>query len=188
MPQQPTPECGHWEVPEQCQGSSARHQIFIGSRQQVRAVLPSMSSFGSPQQNGKLWTFKTRELLILVVISNVLGNVFLSHGMRENGTLLSVSVFDYLRPLGNPWVIIGVVILAIWMMADLALLSRADLSFVLPVTSVAYILIAILGETVLHEHISGTRWAGILLITLGVILVGFTPARTTEEHVMEDED
>jgi drug/metabolite transporter (DMT)-like permease len=66
------------------------------------------------------------------------------------------------------------------MLTDLALLSRADLSFVLPVTASAYVLVAIAGHFLLSEHISWQRWLGIVLITGGVILAEETPARTTE--------
>jgi drug/metabolite transporter (DMT)-like permease len=66
------------------------------------------------------------------------------------------------------------------MLTDLALLSRADLSFVLPVTASAYVLVAIGGHFILHDHISWARWTGIALITLGVILAEETPDRTTK--------
>jgi drug/metabolite transporter (DMT)-like permease len=79
-------------------------------------------------------------------------------------------------------VIAGVLVLMAWMISDLALLSRADLSYVLPMTSVSYMLIAIIGHWILHERISLTRWLGILVITLGVILVGETPPATTPLH------
>jgi drug/metabolite transporter (DMT)-like permease len=72
------------------------------------------------------------------------------------------------------------VILAAWMLTNLALLSRADLSFVLPVTASGYVLIAIAGRFWLGEHISPVRWLGIAAITLGVVLAEETPSLTTE--------
>ena len=69
--------------------------------------------------------------------------------------------------------------LAIWIVTDLALLSRADLSFVLPVIASSYVLIAIAGHFVLGEKISGLRWLSILIISLGVLLAETTPDRTT---------
>jgi drug/metabolite transporter (DMT)-like permease len=68
------------------------------------------------------------------------------------------------------------------MVAQLALLSRADLSFVLPITASAYILIAVFGHFFFHEHISPGQWTGIAAIFLGTVLVGCTPARTTKPH------
>ncbi len=129
-------------------------------------------------------TRKTQVLVLVVIVSNVVGNVSLSHGMGQVGSILSGSVLEYLkafaRALENPWTILGICVLIVWILTDLALLSRADLSFVLPVTASAYVLVALGGHFLLHEHISGLRWAGIVLITGGVILAEETPDRTTQ--------
>jgi drug/metabolite transporter (DMT)-like permease len=122
---------------------------------------------------------RTQLLVALVIVTNVLGNVFLSRGMHQVGRIVSFSPADYLRALGNPSAIAGILVLIVWMLSDLALLSRADLSFVLPVTASAYVLVALVGHFFLHDHISWQRWVGILLITGGVILAEETPARTT---------
>jgi drug/metabolite transporter (DMT)-like permease len=130
---------------------------------------------------------KTQILVALVVVTNVLGNVFLSLGMHQVGRIVSFSPMEYLRALANPSAVVGIVILIVWMLSDLALLSRADLSFVLPVTASAYVLVALVGHFFLHDHISWQRWLGILLITGGVILAEETPARTTTgppEHLL----
>lgn len=126
-------------------------------------------------------TVKTRLLTLYVIAANVAGNLLLSHGMRVVGSLASFEIASYLRAFGNIFVIAGVCVLASWMIANLGLLSRADLSYVLPVTSSAYVIIAILGHFVLGEHISPGRWAGILVITAGVTVVGGTAPRTTPE-------
>lgn len=121
---------------------------------------------------------RTQLLVLIAIATQVVGNVFLSHGMRRAGAILSASPLDYLRAL-NPWTIAGVCALALWMVTDLALLSRADLSFVLPVIATSYILIAIVGRFVLNERVSGMRWLGIFLISFGVLLAETTPDRTT---------
>jgi drug/metabolite transporter (DMT)-like permease len=68
-------------------------------------------------------------------------------------------------------------ILAIF--ARMAIFSVADLSFVLPVTAVGYVLAALLGHIILKEPVSGARWAGAFLIFGGAVLVGSTPKNTT---------
>jgi transporter family protein len=123
---------------------------------------------------------KTQILVLVVIVTNVLGNVSLSHGMHQVGRIVSASPLDYLRAFANPWTILGICVLVVWMLTDLALLSRADLSFVLPVTASAYVLVAIGGHFILHDRISWERWTGIGLITLGVILAEETPERTTQ--------
>jgi drug/metabolite transporter (DMT)-like permease len=65
----------------------------------------------------------------------------------------------------------------------MALLSWADLSYVLPVTSVGYVIVALIGKVLLHETITGRRWAGIALIMAGVALVsGSAPSTVPREE------
>ena len=54
----------------------------------------------------------------------------------------------------------------------MALLSWADLTYVLPATSFGYVLNAFLGHYFLGEHISAGRWIGTALIVAGMVLVG----------------
>jgi uncharacterized membrane protein len=110
-------------------------------------------------------------LALAVVLLNALGNLCLSRGMRTLGAL-------DLRIATNFWVLAGVVLLIGWLIAQLSLLSWADLSFVLPITAVSYALSALLGAVVLHEHVSLSRWGGIALIMAGVLVVSRTRART----------
>ncbi len=79
----------------------------------------------------------------------------------------------------NPVAALGVIMLILAMMARLALLSVADLTFVLPTTAVGYVLAAILGKLVLFEQVSAGRWAGTLLIFIGAVMVGSTARNTT---------
>jgi uncharacterized membrane protein len=74
--------------------------------------------------------------------------------------------------LFRPTVALGVGLLIVWTLTRMALLSWADLSYVLPVTAIGYALVAIVGRVALNEQISVKRWIGIGLITAGVALVG----------------
>lgn len=121
---------------------------------------------------------KTRLFLIVVIVSNAVGNVVLGYGMRGIGDISSYSpaalALSAVRSLGNPWVLLGTALLALFFAAHTLLLSWVDLSYVLLVTSLGYVLVAVLGAAFLGEQISMARWAGILLISAGVSLVGAT--------------
>ncbi len=119
---------------------------------------------------------KTRIFTVIVVLSNVLGNSFLSRGMRGVGEVLTLSPLPYIQALFHPWVALGVSLLVLWLLCHMALLSWADLSYVLPVTSIGYVLVALSAKVFMHEHVSPWRWAGIALIVAGVTLVGRTAA------------
>ena len=127
----------------------------------------------------KTLLLKTRIFTAIVVVTNVLGNSLLSLGMRGVGELLTLSPVPYVKALFNPLVAAGVSLLIVWLLSHMALLSWADLSYVLPVTSIAYALAAVVGRVFLHEQISLARWAGVALIVVGVALVGRTVPRTT---------
>lgn len=136
-------------------------------------------------RNSKRLRSKTLFLATVAVLANVLGNFALSLGMREFGAVVSVSVGELLRPLLNVWVAGGICLLAIWLLSQLSLLSWADLSYVLPITSASYVLTALLGAVALHEYVSTAHWIGIGLIFMGVMLVGKTAPQTTPVHPAE---
>src|SRR5580698_11422055 len=127
-------------------------------------------------------TAKTRLFAVLTILSNVAGNSFLTRGMQQLGDIGN-SPLALIGALFHPWVALGVALLILWTLTMMALLSWADLSYVLPVTAIGYVLTALSGKYLLGESISMERWAGILLITAGVILVGLTSPATTVEHL-----
>jgi len=118
---------------------------------------------------------KTWICATVVILSNVCANFFMKRGMPDHldGPL------DYILALFHPWVTLGVVLMILWMLGRMALLSWADLSYVLPVTAIGYVLVALAGKIFLHEQISARRWAGIVLIVAGVALVGGRSAPKT---------
>lgn len=114
----------------------------------------------------------------VVILSNVSGNFLLKSGMPAQLD----SPLAYITVLFRPMVALGVALLILWMGSRMALLSWADLSYVLPVTSVGYVLVALAGRVLLHEQITPQRWAGIALIMTGVALVsGRTAPQTTAQ-------
>jgi len=123
-------------------------------------------------------TKKTHLFTAIVVLSNVAGNSALTRGMQQFGDPGN-SPLGLIAPLFHPWVALGVALLIVWTLSHMALLSWADLSYVLPVTAIGYVLTAISGRFLLGEAISPMRWGGIVLITIGVTLVGYTPPTST---------
>ncbi|SRR6266851_6077419 len=121
---------------------------------------------------------RTRTVIVLLVVSNVLGNFTLSRGLHQVGRLVSFSPWPYIHAFLNPLVEVGVLLLMVWLISQLSLLSRVDLSYALPATSVSYVLTALMAEFLLHERVSTERWIGIGLIGLGVSLVARTVPRT----------
>jgi uncharacterized membrane protein len=123
--------------------------------------------------------WKTWACAAVVIASNVCGNYFLKSGMPAD----LPTPLDYITVLFRPTVTLGVLLLVLWLASRMALLSWADLSYVLPVTSIGYVLVAVAGKVLLHEQISGKRWVGIALIMAGVALVsGGTAPQTFDRQ------
>jgi len=116
-------------------------------------------------------TWKTRAFAVIVILSNALGNFSLKWGMERRAPL-TLSPLDYIRAIFSPWVMLGIGLLILWLLTRMALLSWADLSYVLPVTSLGYAASVLIGRFFLSEQITPQRWAGTLLIVGGTVLVG----------------
>jgi len=98
--------------------------------------------------------------------------------MRSTGGLALGDLRHLIPAVFSPWVGLGVLLLICFFVAYSVALSWADLTYVLPASSLAYVLVAVLGALVLHEQISPTRWTGILLISCGVGIVAGGPIAT----------
>jgi uncharacterized membrane protein len=79
-------------------------------------------------------------------------------------------------------VLLGTTLLILWLLSRMTLLGWADLSYVLPVTSIAYVFSAVLGKVFFGEQITWQRWLGTVFIVVGIIFVGLTAANTTKQE------
>jgi drug/metabolite transporter (DMT)-like permease len=116
--------------------------------------------------------------LVLVLIAGMLGgsgHVMLAKGMKTIGDLTEApaSVVGGMvgRVLTNPWVMLGVCLQAAFFFTYLTLLSRADVSKILPMTAFDYIVVALLAQLLLAEQVTPARWTGIAFIVFGVFMV-----------------
>lgn len=116
--------------------------------------------------------------LAIVVLGTSGGEVAVSHAMKQIGEVQSFALRPLLaflkRALGENWFWLGVGLLALSFFSLLALLSWEDVSFVIPATALTYVTGALAAKWLLGEHLSLSRWAGILLVTLGVALVSLS--------------
>ena len=78
-----------------------------------------------------------------------------------------------LRALQVGWMWLGVALMATAFFALLGELSIENVSFVVPVTALNYVVGALGGKLFLGERVSRERWAGVALVCVGVMLVLF---------------
>ena len=122
--------------------------------------------------------FRAFRLLTLVLILRPFGNVCLAWGMKHFPEALSANPLPYLTVMLNPYVALGIAALILSVLTRMALLSLADLSFVLPLTATGYVFSTFLGRFLLSEQVSVARWLGTALIFVGTALVGSTAHRS----------
>ncbi len=130
--------------------------------------------------------YKNRLFIVVVVVSNTIGNLLLAIGLGKMPRFAFASMLRYvLAFISNGWILGGIALITLWMLSQLSMYTWADLTYVLPITTSSYIFTALLGRFVLHQQISPTRWAGVFVISLGVLLVSETPLRTRGELARE---
>lgn len=137
----------------------------------------TMEAPTQPQLRRRL--FKTYVILLLFIGQKALGNLSLAWGMKQIPAASAANPLLYLRAIFDPFVASGIGLLILALLTRMVLLSLADLSFVLPVTAVGYVLAAALGHLVLHEAITGRRWMGTVLICIGAAVVSSNPHTKT---------
>ncbi len=127
-------------------------------------------------------SFRKYVVLAGVAIFAATGDAMLSQGMKQAGSISLHHLPSLIAALINPWVAIGIVLLVGFFATYVNALSWADLTYVLPASSLGYVLLALIAKFVLHEHISVSRWLGIALISVGVGFVAAGPAATAREE------
>jgi uncharacterized membrane protein len=122
----------------------------------------------------RVWT-----IVFLFIAMKAAGNLSLAWGMKHFPQAMSANPIPFIQAMFNPFVALGILALILALLMRMALLSLADLSYVLPVTAIGYVIAAFLGKTFLSETVSGQRWLGTVLIFAGAALVSSTSPSTT---------
>jgi drug/metabolite transporter (DMT)-like permease len=115
--------------------------------------------------------------LSLIVVAGTSGELCVSRAMKQIGEVHDFRpralVRVFLRALRVKWLWIGIGLMTVGFFSLLAILSFENVSFVVPVTALSYVVGALGGRFFLGEHVNWRRWAGVLLVCAGVTLVVF---------------
>ncbi len=123
-------------------------------------------------------TLRQYGTLGMVGLCAPLGDTCLSRGMTHLPPIALTHPATLIAAVFTPWIACGIALLIGFFASYLTALSWADLTFVLPTTAFGNVIVALLARFWLHEPISIQRWAGILLITVGVGFVAHGPSLT----------
>ena len=124
-------------------------------------------------------------LLLFGLLCEAVAVVHLNRGLRQIGELKQVNATEVLRLVKrgatNHNVVIGVFLEAVYFSTLLVLLSKGNVSFVWPLTSLSFVLTTTAARFILHEEVSSLRWCGVLLIMLGAGVITFTEKQAEQK-------
>ena len=114
-------------------------------------------------------------LFVLIVVVGTAGELCVSRAMKQIGEVHDFRpraiVGVLARALRLKWLWIGIALMTVSFFSLLAILSFENVSFVVPVSALGYVAGALGGRFFLGERVNWRRWAGILLVCVGVTLV-----------------
>ena len=113
--------------------------------------------------------------LIVLICGSTGGEIAISYGAKTTGQPARLRPLEVLvfigRVMSNGGFLLGIPLMALSFFALLILFSWHPLSFVIPVSALSYVTGALGAKYVLKEEVNGARWAGILLVCVGAVLV-----------------
>lgn len=111
-------------------------------------------------------------ILGISILLAVTGQLLMKKGMMEFGAFPITQLIQNLIPMFlNPYVFFGFACFGLSSIFWLVVLSRLELSLVYPMVAVAYVLVGVASWFFFKENLTLMRWAGILVIILGVFLI-----------------
>ena len=117
-------------------------------------------------------------LLLIGLTFESIGIVFLKKGLTQIGEVKAVTAREILRIVKagatNPQLLLGVFFEALFFAILLLLLSKSDVTFLWPLTSLTFVFSTIAAILYLKDEVGATRWIGIALIMLGAGLVSWS--------------
>jgi drug/metabolite transporter (DMT)-like permease len=114
-------------------------------------------------------------LLFFIVIAGTGGEMCLSRAMKQVGEVHDFHPLSILRvmvrAMRSAWMWLALLLMATGFFALLGMLSLENVSFVIPVSALSYVVGAYGGSMLLGERVTAQRWLGVLLVCVGVTLV-----------------
>jgi drug/metabolite transporter (DMT)-like permease len=114
-------------------------------------------------------------LFFCIIVIGTTGELCVTRAMKTVGEAQQFAPHAWVGVIARAfrvrWMWIGFAMMVLAYFALLGMLARANVSFVIPVTALSYAVGAVGGRWFLGEDVTHRRWIGILLVSIGVVLV-----------------
>jgi len=114
-------------------------------------------------------------LFTLIIVVGTAGEICAARAMKELGEVKSFRPAALLgvgfRAIKSPWMVLGLMMMTVSFLALLGMLTLENVSLVIPLTALSYVVGCVGGKFFLSEQISWKRYAGVLLVCGGIALV-----------------
>ena len=113
-------------------------------------------------------------LILLSVSSGVAGQLALKVGVTRAGAAAVETagpLWTLITAFRSPLVWLGLALYGLGALAWILVLTRLDLSLAYPFLALNFVLIAIASRLFLGEAIPALRWAGIVVICFGILVI-----------------
>ena len=114
-------------------------------------------------------------LVVICILIGAFGQVIWKQGMSNMDKIDRVDDLAKFETIinifTNKYILLGMLLYGSAFLLWLAAMSTLDISFMYPLLSLAYVITALMAVLFLGEHVSAIRWAGILLVIIGCVLI-----------------
>jgi drug/metabolite transporter (DMT)-like permease len=131
---------------------------------------------------GRKPMFRVLIAMTIAAASAAVGQILVRRGMQQVGSLENYAPMALLIYFGhavaNWYVVLGTALNTVFYVLFLAALSWTEVTVALPMTAIEYGFAALLAVIFLKEQVSPLRWAGIMLVIVGVVFIARSGGET----------
>lgn len=114
--------------------------------------------------------------ILVAVMFSVVAQIYVKKGINllQGVDFRAGLVGAYGRILSSPQVILGIFLYFVSVVFWLYALTRVELSYAAPFLALTYVLMVLCSWLFLGEQVSVSRWVGVIVVGIGVLIVART--------------
>ena len=126
-------------------------------------------------------------ILLIGLVFESIGVICLKRGLQQVGEIERISLPEILRVVRggvtNANIYLGTFFELLFFIALLILMSKGEVSYIWPLTSLGFVITPIAAHFFLREQVGLLRWAGIVLIMMGAATITWLAVMLPSSHL-----